>query len=1374
MNGSGEPTVRLDATGPRPAEQELPKRIGPFLIEGVLGSGGFATVFRAVDERLGRVVALKVLRDLGASPDLVARFLREGRAAAQLDHPNVVKVYEVGTGGSGEAYIAMQLIRGGSLADYLQKAVPTSRRAADLILSISRALVHAHERGVIHRDLKPANVLLAEDETPFLTDFGLAFRPDETRLTPTGAALGTPAYMAPEQAEGLGEGTDVRTDVYGLGAILYEVLTGSPPFTGRSLLALLRQVALEPPADPRRLNPRTDRDLAAICLRCLEKEPGRRYPTAAALAEDLTRHLDGRPVEARLPGSAGRAIRWIRRNRATAAAMATTVTAVMAILGLFLRPASFSIASEPAGAALWVDGRDTGLVTPVDGRWLWPPGERAVELRLPGRVPMVERIGFSSGARVARVVDLPHRVGPCRISTRPAGAQVRLVHRSDPRLQRRFSTPVEEDVPVGDWDAIVALEGHAPLRFPVSIGEEGTIAPGGRVAVELAYTAPHVRWELQGEGEIQSSPVLTDLDRDGLPDIVLATMAGEVLGLGGRAGMPLWRRGGLGHVLATVAVADLDGDGTADVVAGDEQVLQAIDGRTGRILWMCAAGGEGDFTSSPAVGDLDGDGRVEVVAGSTFGELLVLEGPSGRTRWRREIGRRIESSPALADLDGDGSLDVVVGASGRSGGLHAVGGKDGGSLWFRPYSDANESSPTLADLDGDGVPDAAIGSRDAVRAVNGRTGDSLWTTPTRAEILASPAIADLDGDGRLEVVVGDEDGVVHALSGDLGRPRWTASLPDGIVASPALADLDGDGALDVVVVGRTGGVRALRGRDGRPIWEFTLGSSVHSTPALADLDGDGLAECVVGTTKGRLVVLAVGSGRRRWSQVGADRFVSGVALDVDRDGCRDAVVGDGVGGVHALCGRTGRTLWSDSLGGSVRLVASVEGDVVVVYGIDSVAVLSAGSGSIVGLGALEHSVTGRVAAVDIDGDGAAEICYRCTAGHSHAASVRGRSVENREVEGRTGDAFSGATATEPLVLDEEGSVGGLDRIELRLPAGFGNPLGLDLDQDDRLDAIVATRKGETCAWSRADGSRLWSDTGTDEEAVVGLFGRTDPLGPAELGGGDVDGDGIADVVVSRGRSVHVVGGVDGRPLWSLRLPARVTGRPLVADLDGDGSPEIVVGDEDGTVHCLGARAVPLPAAGGFRARSPAERSRLAALLDLDRSLAHASWRHLLGRAERFLAERPHDADAPRVGRALARARVELGDDQAAAVAWRDLVARGLPMPGLLSEALSLGLSDADAIDYAARQPALTAVELGKMAADDPRRIRFAGLAKDLPAGRLFSDPATAARDAEAAFLRDPSDVHWLGAAGHAWIAAGDPERGRRLLDAYEALLRPPR
>ncbi|HUT93001.1 MAG TPA: protein kinase [Thermoguttaceae bacterium] len=291
-----------------------PKKLGRFEIRSRLGSGAFGTVFRAHDPVLDREVALKVPRAAALEkPEARARFLREPKAAAQLRHPHIVPVYDAGVDGE-RYYIASAYIEGRTLEDVIAEERPDFRRAAEIVRNLAGALDYAHRQGVIHRDVKPANIMIDQQGQPMLMDFGLArLESSEEKLTQDGSLMGTPAYMAPEQADGSLGQVGPASDQYALGVVLYELLCGATPFSGPPAVLLYNVISQKPPT-PRAGNPQISRDLETICLKAMSKRREERYQDCGALAEDLGRFLADQPIEARPPGPAERVMRWARRN----------------------------------------------------------------------------------------------------------------------------------------------------------------------------------------------------------------------------------------------------------------------------------------------------------------------------------------------------------------------------------------------------------------------------------------------------------------------------------------------------------------------------------------------------------------------------------------------------------------------------------------------------------------------------------------------------------------------------------------------------------------------------------------------------------------------------------------------------------------------------------------------------------------------------------------------------------------------------------------------------------------------------------------------------------------------------------------------------
>jgi hypothetical protein len=1232
---------------------DSPARLGDFRIVREVGRGGMGVVYEAEQLSLRRRVALKVLRyGPAADAEAMERFRREAETVAHLHHTNIVPIFALGEE-AGVRYYAMQFIEGRSLADSLDASRRERRPLApsDVAawgLQAAEALGYAHRRGVIHRDIKPSNLLLDPEGLVWLTDFGLAKRIDEAALTVTGALLGTPRYMSPEQAAALGRPIDARTDIYSLGATLYELATGRPLFEADSPHAILARIITTEPIRPRVARPDLPRDLETILLKCLAKDPAARYPNAAALADDLRAFLDGRPIRARRVSPFRLAARWAKRHRKTAAVASGSAAVVVGLFALGNLWRSVNVGSvrlrtgEP-GLTAEIRDAETGDVVqpefslPTRQPLTMPPGAYHVEVVADGRPTESYRLDVARGQATDHLIRPddrrpfePFAIGPGDLAeTIGLGDGGEDVIHAQNGLIRRID---------GFSGRTVWALGRAP-------GPDGSIAwrnPAG-VADDDSETGRRIdQWiaRLLFPTERDNPPALLrpapDLDGDGVGDLVFGLrLDGRLWAISGRGEdgrtRVLWQVDQKdGAVVGDLQSDDLDGDGTPDVLAAFDGAsarwVAAFSGRSGEALWRCDLDPTwfGAPTSQathflPHVRLVrDGDALAAIVGAGH--RLARLDPRTGEILKTLELDGGVAMAPKAADLDGDGRPELVVVREGVNIGddaLLAVGLDLGEPRWRRPFefrwggmSNAwppDGSWPLAEDLDGDGACELVVpivhrpagppGSSSAwvgVEVVRGRDGFARWRHPLASanfnpgrpdSFLAGP---DLDGDGVREVFMAsvagrysgrDRAGIyVDALSGHDGHSLWwrrrLAPGWDEGVGPLAWWGHGPDGWPRLVVPCETRNRRpalavVLSAASGQP--EFVIPSA--ALPRVGDLNNDGIPDLAyrVQPSDGRDAFAAtLGGAPVLWRRLGDSR----PAPDLDGDGAPD-LVESRPGSVAAVSGLDGRTLWRadnppEPVGGGGSTWEPIPS-------LDS--------------SALDPNAP---PSADLDGDGADDLLLGVTQGLGRFGTrPEDVAIPIRALSGRTGRTL---WEVPPLRIHGLASNDGAAPMFARFPDldGDGAPEVLAVVRGDRFGVservlpssgpvTFVTDKQLFLIWiSGRDGRILRRQTlGVNNPQGVShtLDQYREPPVVADL-----DGDGrpevLATAIITESDGTLTpelrayAGLAEGPPLWTYRL-ANLGGfrgttldlpDPLVGDLDGDGRPEVVVADAVDPAH----------------------------------------------------------------------------------------------------------------------------------------------------------------------------------------------------------------
>ncbi len=1251
--GASEPSA------PPPRSPPVVTRLGDFRILREIGRGGMGVVYLAEQVSLQRTVALKVLPShLTLLPEAVERFRREASTAARLRHPGIVEIHAIGEE-AGAHYFAMEFVEGTPLDKVVERLREESPELLDgarvgaavsdaahrkvgaapdvpgvqkpkarvapssawnktyietvcrLVAHVADALEHAHKAGVLHRDVKPSNILVREDGSPVVTDFGLAREEGLPSLTQTGDFAGTPYYVSPEQAMARRIPVDHRSDIFSLGVTLYELLTLRRPFEGRSSQEVLAKIIAKEPASPRRFNPLLPRDLATIVLKAIEKDPDRRYASAAAFAADLRAFLSFRPIEARPASIPTRALKFLRRHRVEGAAAGILCAGLAGVAAWWwLQPGRLSVTSPTIGATVFVDGEVRG-VTPLE--IALTPGLHRVRLRreeedlemFDEEEVLVERGRIRHYDR-----QLPSRSGVLRLESDPPGAGVTLLAEDGGERGVEQRTPVLYAAPAGRYRARFELEGFPPRE------EEAVVRRGG------ATTSCSTSWETasldlrgwvegmqvdihRGPRLAKDPPVKTvtlpladplhlppgtysfrawarEHDRSDREGIRLASGETTTLWIGAP---PLMRRFDLrlggDHCYSSI-VQDLDGDGLPEIAAGGDSPRVRIFSAQGRPVL--------DLETDAEVGvllaaDLDGDGEPELLAGTRAGSLFAFAA-DGSPRLHAEAPGRVQCL-AVADLDGDGRPEIVAG-TGTPGAQVLAFAADGArrfasaefpqGIGFASHLGSHRGGGedlVVSDLDGDG--------RSEVVTASGRTllvlrddGSLAWSKETGDWWITGLAAADLDGKGAKEVLAATQSSInrpspgqllAFGADGSLLFEQPQADTPYALVVS----DLDNDGRPVIVTGSSSGRIAAVRA-DRSSVFQAEAGEIVW-TLCVTDLDGDARPEVLAGTHTGRVLAFDA-DGTRRFESQASGRIFDISPCDLDADGRTDLVVRGAEDNLVGLLLHAARAFEVNSDGlasvlgcGDVDFDGDGRSDIF--FGTETGRVQVAGPDGVALLGERVGGAVRTILAADLDEDRRPEILAGTADGTIHALRFDGSTVFRKQTAGAVlalvGADLDRDGRPEVLAGRESGLLTALDSrgdtlFEVRLPGGIGSyrPAGehyagaglavADLDGEGRPEILAGTDEGRILAFR--EGRPVFEARAGD--AVTFLLAA------------DLEGDGRAEVVAATASGSILVLEGDGSERFRRLLGQGVVAL-LASDLDRDGRSEIVGGRWNGKV-----------------------------------------------------------------------------------------------------------------------------------------------------------------------------------------------------------------
>lgn len=858
------------------------KTLGRYKIIRELGRGGMGVVYEGFDRELDRTVAIKTMISNLAGEEQKERFLREAKLIASLKHPGITQIYEIGVEDE-VIFFAMDYIEGLSLIEYIKVMQLGIREKIQLMVQVADALAFAHQQGVIHRDIKPENIMIDSNGKPYLMDFGLAKRKGSEVLTMTGAAIGTPQYMSPEQVEGKKGKIKKTTDIFSFGIVLYEVLVGKPPFTATSIQAIFSAIAIKDPVMPRKLVPDLPRDLETICMKCLEKSQSKRYTNARALHSDLQNFIHGGDIKAKPIGVTAKTLRFIQRNKMMFSLVCILVVSVIALAYQFLfAPGTLYLKLKGDKQILTGNIFIDDEFLPVQKSYSLANGYHEVTVKHPQYHTLRFSIKLAPGEELNIEKQLQRIHGKITLKSPVSGVRVTCIHQETQEQFLFFAPVYEYELPKGRYEFTFEKDNYFPQQRHLHIVADQNLI------VDLDLQTMLV-WKQDFAQKIHDIAT-ADIDKDGRNELYVTRDEGSITSFDILSRQELWSFVSNLRSVGGVDFQDIDHDGILDIIYSHQNEFIILDGNTHNKIFTEPSwwGGRYGFY------DENNDGYSDVILVNRHRGIRCIDIRSGEELWRRPVhnlkntsAQRIQFIAPRQFLYSTTDQQFIL--------------FDLASKTQRPILKMPEANLTV-------FPGKSMffsNSKMLVR-IDMPSFSEKWRWKNNAQHTMKLQICDMDRDGKEEVIVAAD--YLYCLNNTDGSLKWKSQYPCGFtrILEPIVADLDKNNDYEIIVSGDN---RVLIFNDkGEKISDLTFTSNLHHLK-IADVSGDGFLEVLCLLEKSIHAMKPLKGYKKTYNNDLLINAKSLIPVDVNRDGVVDAIVANTLGEIYCLDGRNFQKIW---------------------------------------------------------------------------------------------------------------------------------------------------------------------------------------------------------------------------------------------------------------------------------------------------------------------------------------------------------------------------------------------------------------------------------------------------------------------------------